>query len=283
MLRSGSSLFSHHLIKPSLLGQTPNLDLSLLQSGPPLRKHAFLPAWGYTADLCGSSQGSSHIQMSCFWLFYEILIFHKTRLRYLSEGSIRNNTLKWNISAASPHYFQNVINIRVCRSFITIPGAPTPVSHATATRWVPSHGHVTQRLASASAGLVSLVASATPATTLLLRSQIPAVRVRGLFTVPMIFCGFNLTSLKREGVFISGVLSPLQSSMMAAQRPSLRGSGGHGQSSTCLQPYPAPKALSVRTRTFRNCSSWNCAHLDWITQICHVLHSAQVQPSGTVM
>lgn len=39
----------------------------------------------------------------------------------------------------------------------------------------------------------------------------------------------------------------LQSSMTAAQRPSLRGSGGHGQSSTCLRRYPAPKALSVRT------------------------------------
>lgn len=97
------------------------------------------------------------------------------------------------------------------------------------------------------------------------------------------FYDFNLTSLKREGVFISGVLSPLQSSMMAAQRPSLRGSGGHGQSSTCLQPYPAPKALSVRTRTCRNCSNWSSAHLDWIMQICHVPPSVQVQPSGTVM
>lgn len=45
----------------------------------------------------------------------------------------------------------------------------------------------------------------------------------------------------------SAVLSSLQSSMTAAQRPSLRGSGGHGQSSTCLRRYPAPKALSVRT------------------------------------
>lgn len=75
----------------------------------------------------------------------------------------------------------------VCRSFITILGAPTPVSHATATRWVPSHGHVTQRLASASAGLVLSVASATHATTLLLRSQILAVRVRGLFTILIIW------------------------------------------------------------------------------------------------
>lgn len=117
MLRSGSSLLSHHLIKPCLLGQTLNLDLSLLQSGPPLGKHAFLPAWGYTADLCWSSQGSSHIQMSSFWLFYESLIFCTERLRYLSEGSIRKDTLKSNISAASPHYLQNVINIQYTAYF----------------------------------------------------------------------------------------------------------------------------------------------------------------------
>lgn len=41
----------------------------------------------------------------------------------------------------------------------------------------------------------------------------------------------------------------LQSFMMAARRPSLRGSGGLGPSSTCLPQCPALKALSVRTHT----------------------------------
>lgn len=41
----------------------------------------------------------------------------------------------------------------------------------------------------------------------------------------------------------------LQSFMMAAPRPSLRGSGGLGPSSTCLPQCPALKALSVRTHT----------------------------------
>lgn len=37
--------------------------------------------------------------------------------------------------------------------------------------------------------------------------------------------------------------------MMAVQRPSLRGSGGLGPSSTCLLQCPAPKALSVCTHS----------------------------------
>lgn len=90
---------------------------------------------------------------------------------------------------------------RVCRSFTTTHGALTPVSHVTATRWVPSHGPVTQSLASASAGLALLVASATHATTHLLRSQIPAVRVRRLFTITM---AAHLVLWHLKFVFISG-------------------------------------------------------------------------------
>lgn len=49
--------------------------------------------------------------MSCFGLFYEILIFCTGRLRYTSEGSIRKKriSMKLNIFAASPYYPQNVI------------------------------------------------------------------------------------------------------------------------------------------------------------------------------
>lgn len=156
--------------------------------------------------------------MSCFWLFYEIVIFCAAA-QILERRVDKKNTPKTKrLSAASSRYLQNVINIqcismqlqlealasfwcrclfqcwkrawrdfcaRVCRSFTTTHGAPTPVSHVTATRWVPSRGRATQSLGSASAGLALLAASATHATTHLLRSQIPAVRVRRLFTVTL--------------------------------------------------------------------------------------------------
>lgn len=125
-----------------------------------------------------SSQGSAYTQMSWFFFFlhfsWNSIILHR-------EGSIgRAHRAASKSSKRIPNF------AHVCRSFITILGAPTPVSRVTATQWVPSHGHVTPRRASASAGLASLGASATHATTHLLRSQTPAARVSGLFTLAIL-------------------------------------------------------------------------------------------------
>ena len=64
------------------------------------------------------------------------------------------------------------------RSSTTTCGAVTPACPVTATLWAPSPGHVTQRVASASVGLVWLADSATCATTPSLKSHRRAAKVR---------------------------------------------------------------------------------------------------------
>lgn len=75
--------------------------------------------------------------------------------------------------------------------------------------------------------------------------------------------------------------SSLQSFMMAVQRPSRRGSGGLGPSSTFPQRFRVPKAPSVRTHSDTR---------EGILSVRRVLEkdppvspSSQVQPSDTVM